>query len=576
MLRSRAVAVSFAATVVALLSGSSLRAQVVINEIHYNPDVKTDPAEFIELHNPGTAPVNVAGWYFSDGINYALPATNIAAGGYLVVAQNPSFLFTKFGVRAVGPFNPDGSSGLSSTGERITLRNAAGQVVDEVDYQLGFPWPTVGDPVAETSPGTGSSIELIHPGLDNNLGGSWRSAQTSGSGGTSQTLLADRSAWRYFKGTAAPSNLSTAWRQPGFDDTAWLSGSTPIGYGESFITTALSDMNGGYTTVFLRRTFTVSDPAQFSQLILQAQYDDGFKVWINGVNVIDNQANMPAGEVPHTGSAVGALENLNFVSFNLAVPPASVLVAGENVIAVQAANASLSGSSDFFFDCRLLGQIGGSSSGGPSPGRVNTVFATNAPPQIRQVDHAPGQPRSGQPVAITAKVTDPHGVASVLLEYQVVRPGSYIELTDAAYTNAANWTPLPMNDAGVAGDALAGDDVYTATIPATAQAHRNLVRYRITVADTLGRSVRVPYADDPVPNFAYFVYDGVPGWRGAVNPAGTGSNATVVNFSSEVMGRLPVFHLIGRSNAVATATWFSRYGGDAYQWQGALVYDGKV
>ena len=42
------------------------------------------------------------------------------------------------------------------------------------------------------------------------------------------------------------------------------------------------------------------------------------------------------------------------------------------------------------------------------------------------------------------------------------------------------------------------------------------------------------------------------------------------------MGRLPTFQLIGRSNTIATATWFSRYGGDLYQWAGALVYDGKV
>ncbi|HWN96303.1 MAG TPA: lamin tail domain-containing protein, partial [Methylomirabilota bacterium] len=369
-------------------------AAIVINELHYNPDVKTDPAEFVELHNSGTNAVNLAGWYFSDGLNYTFPSTNLAPGKFAVVAQNPTFLQTKYAVTgALGPFNTNGSSGLSSRGERLTLRDAAGQVQDEVEFQLGFPWPTVGDAV---TPGNGNSIELIHPNLDNDLGGSWRS---------------------------------------------------------------------------------------------------------------------------------------------------SLRVGGAN---------------------------------GPTPGRTNTVFATNAPPQTRQVEHAPNEPTSGQSVRITARVTDPHGVASVTLQYQIVSPGAYIELADAAFTNAANWITLPMNDSGTGGDVTPGDETFTAQIPAAVQTHRRLIRYRITVADAFGSSVRVPYADDPQPNFAYFVYDGVPGWQGAVQPGAGGANGTVLNYSSNVMGRLPVYHLIARSNTAATATWFSRYTGDLYQWGGTLVYDGKV
>ena len=41
-------------------------------------------------------------------------------------------------------------------------------------------------------------------------------------------------------------------------------------------------------------------------------------------------------------------------------------------------------------------------------------------------------------MSITAKVTDPDGVASVTLQYQVVLPGSYIELADPAYAAVFN------------------------------------------------------------------------------------------------------------------------------------------
>ena len=89
-----------------------------------------------------------------------------------------------------------------------------------------------------------------------------------------------------------------------------------------------------------------------------------------------------------------------------------------------------------------------------------------------------------------------------------MNPGSYIELTNAAFTN--NWTSLAMNDAGADGDAVAGDDTYTVTLPGALQTHRRLIRYRLIANDSGGRSIRVPYADDPQPNFAYFCYNGVP------------------------------------------------------------------
>ena len=71
-----------------------------------------------------------------------------------------------------------------------------------------------------------------------------------------------------------------------------------------------------------------------------------------------------------------------------------------------------------------------------------------------------------------------------------------------------------MHDDGLEGDEQAGDDTYTAVVPAELQMHRRLVRYRITATDTLGSSLTGPYEDDPQPNFAYYVYDGVPAWTG--------------------------------------------------------------
>ncbi len=546
----------------AVLLGARVAAQPVLHEIHYAPPGPVEPAEFVELHNPGGAAWPLGGWSLSGGIDFRFPAgTVLAAGGYLVVAQDPDFARTRFGAEALGPW----TGRLRNSGDTVELRDPAGTLVDRVEYQRGFPWPTVGLP-------PGNSIELVNPALDNDLGGHWR-ASSSGGGGSvpAATWILAQARWRYFKGTTAPSAPGAAWRGPGFDDSSWEEGALPIGYDPSLaFGTRLDDMSGAYTSVYLRRRFTVTEPAAVQNLELVAVYDDGFKVWVNGQHLLD--VNIAPGEVPHTGVSGPARESNDPETFSVALPP-GLLRAGENVIAVQAHNVSRSGSSDFFFDATVRGTRGATGQG-PTPGRANVARLDAVPPAIRQVEHRPESPRSGQPVVIQARITDPDGVGAVTLAYQVVTPGAYLELADAAYET--DWTSVPMNDAGRDGDEAAGDGVFAATVPAPAQAHRNLVRYRITAADLAGTGVRVPYADDPEPNFAYFVHDGVPAWTGAVRPGDAGALGRVFTVAAEEMNRLPVLHLLAKRTAVEDSTWFRRYGGEAYLWSGTLVFNGRV
>ncbi|MCL4176876.1 MAG: lamin tail domain-containing protein [Verrucomicrobia bacterium] len=557
--------------VVAGFQALAVSAQVVINEIHYDPDLKTERVEFIELHNRDATPVDLGGWSFTEGINFTFPAgVSLGAGGYVVLGENPAALTSKFGVTAHGPW----VGGLANEGERITLRRATGEVADTVEYRLGFPWPTVGDP-------PGYSIELIHPGLDNDLGGSWRASVAGNPEVRESVIIPERSSWRYFKGVGEPSSPSTAWRALAFDDSSWPQGPGPIGYDPALpMGTFLGDMPGGYTTVFFRSTFTVTNRAEITSLTLAALYDDGFKVWINESNVLN--ANISSGELPHTGTAGPPREDGSYNTFTLNSPQA-YLRDGANVIAIQAANSSLTGSSDFYLDLRLSSRVGPSGRG-PTPGALNSAYATVAPPQLRQVRHAPDEPRSGEPVRITVKATDPDGVAEVKLFYQVVDPGNYIALTDAAY--ATDWQETPMRDDGTDGDAWVGDGIYTAELPGTVQQHRRLVRYRIVAADSEGASVRAPYGDDPQPNFAYYVYDGVPAWSGAVRPGAGGAEGQVFTASPARMNALPVYHLLSKKDAVWYATGWqqsgpggslsNRYTGDLYHWPGTLVYDGRV
>ena len=236
-----------------------------------------------------------------------------------------------------------------------------------------------------------------------------------------------------------------------------------------------------------------------------------------------------------------------------------------------------------------------------SPGQQNSHFATNAPPQTRQVHHNPQQPTSGQDAVITAKVTDPDGVASVDLYYQVVLPGNYIPayfpvplsqlLADPwqtrpenpAFEDPANWATVTMVDDGTGTDEIAGDNIYTATLPG--QINRTIVRYRITVEDALGESARVPYGDDPSLNFAYYVYDGVPDYTAETRSVLGAGHV----YDSETLTSIPVYSLITRADDMAECYAYDpadqlphdddvahQAARRAYNWEGAFVYDGVV
>ena len=162
--------IRFALFLVSTTLGFALHshADIVINEIHYDPLPDVGLEEFVEIHNPEAGPVDVSGWQLSSAVDLTIPAgTNIEGGGYLVLALDPGQpLFTDV-PSVTGPWI--GKLSSRQEGERVVLRNADGEIVDEVSYNVRFPWPLA-------SAGDGGSMELINPALDNDLGTSWRAA----------------------------------------------------------------------------------------------------------------------------------------------------------------------------------------------------------------------------------------------------------------------------------------------------------------------------------------------------------------------------------------------------------------
>ncbi len=151
-------------------SGAAVSGSVVINEIHYNPGPGDDgDAEFFELHNPTGSAIDLTGFTVDDDESF-LPGEmetltlsgTIPAGGYVIIAPTGFDTLGRWGVAPIATMD----FGLGGGGDTITLRDAAGTIIDEVIYDDDSPWTDLPD-------GNGPSLELTDAFLDNTLPSSW-------------------------------------------------------------------------------------------------------------------------------------------------------------------------------------------------------------------------------------------------------------------------------------------------------------------------------------------------------------------------------------------------------------------
>ena len=149
----------------------------VINEINYKSSPLFDTEDWIELYNPASSTVNLAGWKFRDDSAhvYTFPANTFLPGrSYLVLCRDTvKFFSLQFGVRpVVGNFG----FGLRNEGETIQLIDSAGTIADEVHYMPSGQWPVAPN-------GTGATLALLNPQMDNSQPEQWRASAAYGTPG---------------------------------------------------------------------------------------------------------------------------------------------------------------------------------------------------------------------------------------------------------------------------------------------------------------------------------------------------------------------------------------------------------
>ena len=278
---------------------------VTFNEIHYAP--AAGGAEWVELHNQFSIPVDVGGWRLTGGMDFTIPdGTTMQPGAYLVVsnaAGNPA--------GALGPF----TGILDNAGEELRLNTRHGRLMDRVAYDNTGAWPALptGTTLAKSSPLSASEPP---PG--------WAaSGQAGGSPGaenfplpTAATTAAQRiafnagSSWKFEPTGAVP---PPAWTQYGFNDGAWSEGPGILG-SANVAGTAPATTLPARTTYYFRKAFVLPPGITGAQLVLTGRLRGDARVFLDGV------------EVAHAPSQNGALHKL--------ISPAS-LALGSHQLAVK-------------------------------------------------------------------------------------------------------------------------------------------------------------------------------------------------------------------------------------------------
>ena len=187
---------------------------------------------------------------------------------------------------------------------------------------------------------------------------------------TPQVLVNSGASWKYWANAAAPA--SNNWKGGStFDDSAWPSGASPLGYSPSNQDSATTivptgcpvpgDVNCGaqkYPTIYFRSTFVISNVNAYQRFIIRYQRDDGIVLYVNGAEI--KREFMPDGIITRTTSATAGPANeaewvvVTYEGDGGAIYPRIFLHTGVNVIAAEVHQAG-STSTDLRFDLKVEG-----------------------------------------------------------------------------------------------------------------------------------------------------------------------------------------------------------------------------
>ena len=490
-----------------LLGVPAARAQIlVISEFMASNqsgllDEDGDDEDWIEIYNPGNSAVDLAGWHLTDDSNdltkWTFPELALEPAQSLVV-------FASDKNRKVSGAELHTNFKLATSGEYLGIIRPDGVTVEQ-DYGSAYP----------------IQVTNVSYGLKQQI-----STESLAPLGSNATYLVPTNSDHDVQDGA---NLGS-WIGTNFDDSSWISGVTPHGFGQTdndqyydvIATDLREELYTKKTTVYIRIPFQVDDPSAFSNLVLRINYDDGFVAYLNGDPDALAESNSPSSNVLDYGSAAtssnsdsDALAGEDFVINT------TLLNVGENVLCIHGLNRSLN-SSDALFGAQLLGsRVTGSLEEAyftsPTPDGANSAGESELGPVVRMVtdDLAPIDPAAGGLVIEAEVVSTLNPITSVTLSWRIM------------YDSEVN---LSMVDDGSGPDSLANDGIYTAVIPVNDLSPGQMLRWKVKATDSASTETVAPPYPDPRDSPQYF-------GTIAENPSVASSNLPVLHwFTSSPSG----------------------------------------
>ena len=493
---------------------------VVINELMYNPITGNDADQYIELFNKGTNVINLGAWQFTAGVGYTFPSnTFMPPGAYYVVAANATNLWAKYpNLNSTNTFG-NWTGKLSHNGERVALArpqalfgtNTILVVQDEVTYSAGLRW-------GPWSAGGGSSLELTDPRANKRIGASWGDSDES-----------KKSAWVNVENTGVLDNGAN------YDATIDYAQIGMLDAGEALVDNVEVDANG-------------------TNYVMNGTFEGGLANWsLQGDQVrssLENTGYTNSAHSLHIRCSDRLWTGVN--SCEMALWP-NTLGQG-NTATIRYKARWMHGWPEV--NLRLNGNWLEATAALPippnlgTPGLPNSILITNAGPAIYEVTHNPPVPAAGQAAVVSARVHDPDGVQSLTLYYRIDPGTTYI--------------PLVMADNGLAGDAVAGDGIFSASIPG--QTANTLVAFYVSAKDKTGATSRFPALFNdfaPVREGLVMFGDGNPGGSfGVYHLWVTQTNATRWSNLSDLSNELIDSTMVNGNRVIYNMT--ARFAGSPY------------
>ncbi|MCA9168389.1 MAG: PEP-CTERM sorting domain-containing protein [Planctomycetales bacterium] len=168
--------------------------------------------------------------------------------------------------------------------------------------------------------------------------------------------------FKYYEGFDEPSTNALEWATASFADNAWSSGPGGLGYDTTdtapntalpLLGTIIDTMQDGFSSLYVRKAFSITDSSKYGKLQLNMDWDDGFVAYINGTEVVRSNVNGNVGEAVPFDSLATDHESTNnsgapgtLFEIDLSQFPNLLKSGNNNVLAIHGLNTTLD-SSDF-------------------------------------------------------------------------------------------------------------------------------------------------------------------------------------------------------------------------------------